>query len=62
MTKLQAYQDSESTRHLDDIESIMLVSGLELDLSYVDHEAAKMAGYTAWRGLLEKIRGESALS
>jgi hypothetical protein len=62
LTKLQAYQDSGSTRHLDDIESIVRVSGPELDLSYIDREAVKMEGYAAWRDLVEKIRREGALS
>ena len=54
LTKLQAYQDSGSTRHLDDIEGILRVSGPELDLAYVDREAARIGVFGTWRELLEK--------
>ena len=45
LTKLCAYQDSGSTRHLDDIESILRISGPELNLAYIHQEAAKMECY-----------------
>jgi hypothetical protein len=54
LTKLQAFRESGSTRHLDDIESILRVSGAELDISYVNREAARMGVSGDWRDLLEK--------
>jgi len=54
LTKLQAYQESSSTRHLDDVESILRVSGLELDLAYVHREAARIGVFGTWRELLER--------
>jgi hypothetical protein len=51
LTKLQAYQDSGSTRHLDDIEGILRISGPELDLIYVDREAARIGSFGTWREL-----------
>jgi hypothetical protein len=54
LTKLQAYRNSSSTRHLDDIEGILRVSGPELDLAYVDREAARVGVFGTWRELLEK--------
>ena len=56
LTKLQAYQDSGSTRHLDDIEGILRVSGPELDLAYIEREAARIGAFGTWRELLEKSR------
>jgi len=54
LTKLRAYQDSSSTRHLDDIEGILRVSGPELDLAYIEREAARIGAFGTWRELLEK--------
>lgn len=54
LTKLRAYQDSASTRHLDDIESILRVSGPQLDLEYISREAAKMEALATWRELLDR--------
>jgi hypothetical protein len=54
LTKLRAHQDSRSTRHLDDIESILRVSGPELDLSYIDREAARLGVFGTWRELLDR--------
>ncbi len=54
LTKLRAHQDSGSTRHLDDIEGILRVSGSELDLAYVDREAARIGVFGTWRESLEK--------
>jgi hypothetical protein len=56
LTKLRAYQDSDSTRHLDDISSILHVSGPELDLTYIDREAARIRAFGVWQELLEKSR------
>jgi hypothetical protein len=54
LTKLQAYQDSGSTRHLEDIEGMLRVSGSELDLAYVDREAARIGVFGTWRELLDR--------
>jgi hypothetical protein len=54
LTKLQAYRNSGSTRHLDDIEGILRVSGPELDLAYVDREAARVGVFGTWRELLDE--------
>jgi hypothetical protein len=56
LTKLQAHQDSDSTRHLDDVESILRVSGPELDLAYVEREAARIRVFGIWRELLDRSR------
>jgi hypothetical protein len=52
--KLLAYQEGHSTRHLDDIEGILRVSGPELDLTYVDRVAARIGVLGTWRESLEK--------
>jgi hypothetical protein len=54
LTKLRAYRGSGSTRHLDDIESILRVSGPELDLAYINREAARMGVFGTWRELLDR--------
>jgi len=54
LTKLQAYQDSDSTRHLDDIEGILRVSGPELDLDYISREATRLGAFGIWRDLLDR--------
>ncbi|MCK4470700.1 MAG: hypothetical protein KAW49_02830 [Anaerolineae bacterium] len=54
LTKLQAYQESSSTRHLEGAESILRVSGPELDLAYVHREAARIGVFGTWRELLER--------
>jgi hypothetical protein len=57
LTKLRAYQDSGSTRHLDDIRGILRVSGPELDVTYIDREAARVGVFGAWRELRETGSG-----
>jgi hypothetical protein len=54
LTKLRAHQDSGSTRHLDDIEGILRVSGPELDRAYIDRQAARIGVFGTWRELLGK--------
>lgn len=54
LTKLQAFRESGSTRHLDDVESILRVSGVELDISYVNREATRTGVSGDWRDLLGK--------
>ena len=54
LTKLRAYRGSGSNRHLDDIEGILRVSGPEVDLAYVDREAARVGVFGTWRELLDE--------
>ncbi len=56
LTKLRVHQDSGSTRHLDDIGGILRVSGPELDLAYVDREAARIGAFGTWRELSDESR------
>lgn len=52
LTKLQAFRESGSTRHLDDIKSILRVSGAELDIAYIGREAARTGVSGDWLDLL----------
>lgn len=54
LTKLRTYRDSGSTRHLDDIEGILRVSGPGPNRTYVEREATKMEMLKVWRELLAK--------
>jgi hypothetical protein len=42
LSKLQWYQESESTRHLEDIESVLKISGKILDKQYLKKWAGKL--------------------
>jgi hypothetical protein len=52
LAKLRAFQESGSTRHLDDVASMLRTLGIELDLDYVGREAARMEVFGTWRELL----------
>ncbi len=54
LTKLHAYQDSKSPRHLNDVAGILRVSGPELNLAYITREAARIRVFGVWRELLDK--------
>jgi hypothetical protein len=54
LTKLRTYQDSGSTRHLEDIEGIIRVTGPDLDCAYIGREALRMEMLEVWRNLLDK--------
>jgi hypothetical protein len=56
LTKLRAYQSSQSTRHLEDVESILRVSGPKLDLGYIGREAVRLGAFGTWRELLDRNR------
>lgn len=56
LTKLRAHRGSGSNRHLGDIESILRVSGLGLDLAYINREAAREGVFGTWRELLERSK------
>lgn len=42
LTKLQWYQKSQSTRHLEDVESIIKISGKKLNMKYLRNWAKKL--------------------
>lgn len=53
ITKLQAYAESESTRHLDDIATVVRLQGDKLDNDQIDVSAARMGMLGVWRSLWE---------
>lgn len=52
LIKLQWYKDSNSTRHLEDAESILKIT--EVDLKYIDSWAKKQGTFEIFEDLLEK--------
>ena len=56
VTKLRAYADSESTRHLEDIASIVRVQGKKLDGAAIDIIAARLKVFGQWRYIWETNR------
>jgi len=60
LTKLRAYQASDSTRHLEDIERILRVSGPGLDRAYIERETLKMGMLALWRRLAAKVEADLA--
>jgi hypothetical protein len=52
--KLAAYQDSQSTRHLDDIASIVRLQRGKLNLKQLDITAARLKILGVWRALWEQ--------
>ena len=54
LTRLRTYRDSGSTRHLEDIEGILRVSGPGPNIAYIEREALKMEMLQVWRELLAK--------
>lgn len=56
LSKLKWYQIGESTRQLEDIESVLKISGEKLDMKYIKHWAKKIGAL----GILNKtIKGKS---
>jgi hypothetical protein len=55
-TKLRAYVESESTRHLDDIASILRVQGGRVSAAELDRTAARLGVFGVWRSLWEHNR------
>lgn len=49
--KLRAYQDSRSTRHLEDIASVIRIQGTELDEAHLDRTAAGLGLLGVWHRL-----------
>lgn len=56
VAKLRAFDDSQSTRHLDDIASIIRVQGAELDAATIDVAAARIGVFGVWRALWDENR------
>ncbi len=52
--KLQAYLDSQSTRHLDDIASVIRLQNNKLERQQLDLLAAQLDLLTVWRSLWEQ--------
>jgi hypothetical protein len=53
IAKLRAYENSESTRHLDDIASIVRLQGKKLNQVEIDVAAAQLGVLGVWRSLWE---------
>lgn len=51
IAKLKAYENSHSTRHLDDIASIVRLQGKKLDEARIDITAARLGLLGVWRAL-----------
>ena len=49
--KLRAYEDSRSTRHLDDIASVVRLQGDNLDLERIEIAAARLGLLGVWRNV-----------
>lgn len=56
--KLRAYQESQSTRHLDDIASIIRLQGKKLEREQLDIAAARFGLMGVWRTLWEQNHPE----
>lgn len=52
-SKLNAFAESRSTRHLDDVRSIIRVQGDTLDAAAIDAVAARLGVLGVWRSLWE---------
>ena len=54
ITKLRAFEDSQSTRHLEDIASIVRIQGKKLDQERIDIASARMGLLGVWRAIWEE--------
>jgi hypothetical protein len=54
VAKLHAYQNSRSTRHLDDVASIVRLQGNALDRERLDLVAARSGLLGVWRALWQE--------
>lgn len=57
VAKLRAYENSQSTRHLDDVASIVRLQSQKLDQVRIDVAAAQLGLLGVWRALFEENRG-----
>jgi hypothetical protein len=58
IAKLRAYEDSQSTRHLEDIGSIVRLQGEKLDRKEIDIFAARSGMLGVWRAMWEQNQSE----
>lgn len=56
--KLRAYQEGQSTRHLDDIASIIRLQGEKLERDQLDMTAARLGLLGVWRAMWEQNQPE----
>jgi hypothetical protein len=56
IAKLRAYKESQSTRHLDDMASIIRIQGEALDPAALDVTAARLGVLGVWRALWQENR------
>lgn len=54
VSKLIWFRKSESTRHLEDIESVLAISGDRVDRNYVNSQAGRLGLRDLWRKVSEK--------
>lgn len=54
IAKLRAYADTQSTRHLDDIASIVRIQGENLDQKQIEMAAVKLGLLSMWRKLCQE--------
>lgn len=54
VAKLRAYREGQSTRHLDDIASIIRIQGKKLNPAKLDIVAAQLGLFDRWRALWEE--------
>ena len=59
VAKLRAYENSQSTRHLDDIASIVRLQGQKLNQKHIDIFAARLGLLGMWRTLWEQNQPDS---
>lgn len=58
IAKLRAYDDGQSTRHLDDIASVIRLQTTKLDRNRIDVAAAQMGLLGVWRRLWEENQAD----
>ena len=54
VAKLRAYENSQSTRHLDDIASIVRIQGKRVDRERIDIAAARVGLLGVWRAMWDE--------
>ncbi len=62
VAKLRAYKDSESTRHLDDIASIIRLQGKRLNRGQMEVVAGQLGLLGVWRAMWEQNRPSATSS
>jgi len=54
LSKLRAYREGESQKHLTDVRSMLAVSGETIDRGYIEQWATEIGVLDLWRGLVER--------